>query len=158
MPNLNKQVNYVCGVVNFARYTAEDGSMLMDEMLKIPQEYNRITNYYYIGHDDTDCFHIHFIFYSRGQTLVSTFFNKIMDKMRKFVIDENSIQIDKCNSINAHLRYFLHMDAESKKEGKKQYEVDSIISDNEREIIETTSYCFLPSFLDSASMCKKYLR
>ena len=138
MPNLDRFVYYACGVLNF-KDTTSTADSLLDLCVQFSESYNKISKYYFIAHTDTDILHIHFIFYLSSQVRLMTIFNKMRDfyvSKTKSMIDEYGINIAKCESINAHLRYFLHKDESSKNECKKQYELEDIVSNDDIDIIE----------------------
>lgn len=139
MPNLNKYVHYACGVINFDIKTHDDLSGLMDLFVKFVDSYNNISDYFLIAHDETNVPHIHFIFYSHKQVQVMTYYNKLrnwfVDKYHA-TRDEKGINIDKCESINAHLKYLVHRDKESIALNKKQYSSDDFVSNQDSEYID----------------------
>ena len=140
MADLSRYVHYACGLVNFDIKTIDDKEELMNKFLLFCDSYNKIINYYLICHDETDVIHIHFVFYSISQVQLATYFNKMRDWFvykHKLTRDEYGIQIEKCESINAHLRYFLHQDKDSIASNKKQYELSDIISNVDEDVIDT---------------------
>lgn len=136
MADLNRFVYYACGCINYDTKTINDVPSLMDNLCSISSHYNRISKYYYIAHTETDTLHIHFIYYLSSQTRLLTLFNKLREVVKKDIRDDGAINIMKCESINAHLRYFLHIDEKSKREGKKVYSIDDIVSNDDIDIIE----------------------
>lgn len=140
MANLNSFVHYACGVVNYDIKKKEDKEELLKSFIGFIESYQKITDYYIICHDETEIIHIHFIFYSVSQVQLVTYFNKMRDWFvfkKKETRDEKGIQIEKCESINAHLKYVVHQDKKSIEENKKRYELDDIISNVDVEIMDT---------------------
>lgn len=138
MAQLDRFVYYACGSVNFDNITLHKETLL-DLFVQFADSYSKISKYYFIAHDDTEVFHIHFIYYLSSQVRLMTIFNKMRDffvSKNKLIRNEGGINLMKCESINAHLRYFLHIDDKSKKEGKKQYELEDIVSNDDIDIIE----------------------
>lgn len=123
--SINDKVHYTCGSINFRDYTSNDKEMLLRKLIDFAESYDKITNYYFIAHTETDTFHIHIAFYTFTQVMPSTIINKIADYMK---LDSVAINCKKCNSLNAYLKYMLHKDKESIKLGKKQYDLEDIIT------------------------------
>lgn len=140
MPNLNRFVHYACGFVDFEGKSADDIPQLMESFVKFCESYSKITNYYLIAHDETDCLHIHFVFYSLAQVQVMTYFNKLCDWFvykYKLTRDSQGVSIEKCENINAHLKYIVHQDKTSITHQKKRYEIDDIVSNTDVDTIES---------------------
>lgn len=137
MADLCRYVHYALGVINFDIMTIDDKSELLFAFNDFCEGYNKISKYYFILHDDTDVVHIHFIFYSVSQVQLMTYFNKLRKHfVPKYTRDEFGINIEKCEDFNAHLRYLVHQDNKSTQEGKKQYSIEDIISNDSVEMID----------------------
>lgn len=137
MGKLDRYVNYACGSINFDIKNHSDLNDIMIKFVDFCESYKQITNYYLIAHDDTDVPHIHFIFYCTQHVMLITLFNQ----MRKFFVpnytrDEYGINIMKCENINAHLKYFLHLDKESIAQNKKQFNLEDIVSNEDMQVID----------------------
>lgn len=140
MPNLNRYVTYACGFVDFEGKEEKDVPNLMEDFIRFCDSYNQITKYYLMAHTETDCLHIHFIFYSSKNVCLMTYFNKLRSwfiEKKKLVRDDQGISIAKCESINGHLRYLTHTDKASVDAHKKQYSIDDFVSNDEIENIDT---------------------
>lgn len=139
MADLNRFVYYACGSINYDTKSIDDIPSLIEHLVTAIDSYNRISKYYLIAHTETDLLHIHFIFYLSSQSRLLTIFNKLRDVLVYKYHDtrnDEGINIAKCESINAHLRYFLHLDEKSKKKGKKVYVLDDIVSNDDIDVIE----------------------
>lgn len=137
---LDRFVYYACGSVNYDLKTQDDISTLYEHFGKFIESYSKISKYYFIAHTETKTLHIHFVFYLSSQVRLMTLFNKMSDYLVfKYhdTRDSDGINIQKCDSINAYLRYMLHQDDSSKRENKKRYEIEDIISNDDIDIIET---------------------
>lgn len=138
MADLTRFVHYACGLINFDEKSIDDLPQLMESFVKFCDSYSKITKYYLIAHTETNVLHIHFIFYSISQVQLMTYFNKMRSWfVPKFTRDEYGINISKCESINAHLKYLIHQDKTSLEEGKKPYSVEDFVSNDEVEVIDT---------------------
>ena len=139
MANLSSFVHYACGLINFDTKGADDLPLLLQEFVKFCESYNKISDYYLIGHDDTDVIHIHFIFFSYSQVQLMTYFNKLRNWfVPKFTRDEYGLQIEKCKSLNAHLNYIIHQSKASIDDGKKPYSVEDLVSNLDIDVLEST--------------------
>lgn len=140
MPNLSRYVHYACGFVDFEGKLEKDLPFLYESFIKFCDSYKKITKYYLIGHTETDCLHIHFVFYSQSQVQLMTYFNKMRSWfVEKYQVtrDGNGISIAKCESINSYLKYCTHTDKESKALNKKEYSIDDFVSNDDVEIIDS---------------------
>lgn len=140
MPNLNRYVNYACGFIDFEGKKEDDVPFLLESCVRFCDSYNQITKYYLMAHTETDCLHIHFIFYSQKNVQLMTYFNKLRAwfvEKYKLVRDDQGISLEKCESINGHLRYLTHTDKASVQAGKKKYSIDDFITNDEIENIDT---------------------
>lgn len=141
MANLQSFVYYASGVINYDEKLKDDESksILIQHLMQFVDNYNRIGNYYFIVHDDTDILHIHFAFVLSSQTRLETIFNKLADVIvykYKDTRDTFGINIEKCSNLNAYLRYMLHIDEASIKQNKKKFDIENIITNDSVNSIE----------------------
>lgn len=92
-----------------------------------------IDTFYLVHHDETETNHIHYLIVYKTQIRGQTLLNYLADSLH---IEGIAVNVDKVAYVGAHLRYMIHQDEESKKLNKKRYEVEDIISNDNREIIE----------------------
>lgn len=121
---LDNRVLSCCGSVNFADLTHKDLPRLLCDMEMKFKQCAWIENYYLIAHYETDTPHIHYVLELTGQKRLKT----LLNDFEKFGYNRLAVNIDKLGFLSSQLRYFLHKDEESIKEGKQQYEVDDIVS------------------------------
>lgn len=132
-------VYYACGILSFDKHELSSDTLL-DLCAQFGESYNRIGKYYFIWHDDAETHHIHFVFYLNAQCRLLTIFNKLREffvNKNKVIRKDEGISLEKCVSINAYLRYMLHVDGDSQSQHKKVYSIDDIVSNDELSNIET---------------------
>lgn len=113
----------ICGSINFKDYTALDVGILSARFGEYLDNWLAIKEYYYIFHTETDTLHLHYILIFKKQQYVSTCLNRLCESVG---VDTEAVNYRKLMHRNAHLRYMLHIDAESIKLGKQKYEVYQI--------------------------------
>lgn len=116
-----------CGIITL--YEGDDVVVFKKIMLSFCNNYENISHYYFIFHDDADKIHIHFALTFRQQVRLKTLLNKISFT---FNIDVTRIGVEKLINLNSQLRYFLHLEEDI---SKKRYDVLDIISDESIDAI-----------------------
>ena len=99
---------------------------------------NKIMEYYFILHTETDTIHIHFAIILKVQVQLSTMLNYLADSLG---VNSLAVNITRMDSLCGSLRYFLHKDKESIELNKKMYE--------ESDIIHNQSEFILKNYLNS---------
>ena len=116
---LDDRVTSICGSITFKDYNRNDIPVLEERFYNLINDYHKIKEYYFIFHDETDMLHMHYMFFLTGQQYVSAILNKICDQM---IVEPVAVNYERLISRNAFLRYIIHVDKESIKLGKKQYD------------------------------------
>ena len=125
-------VTYACGSINFKDYSLLDINVLKDKFIEALRSLDNVESYYFIFHDDTDTFHLHYIVYFTRNMRCITFINKISSFMD---LETDAVFCDKCLDVAEHLRYIVHQTLKSIEDGKKQYSLDDIISNCPVEVV-----------------------
>lgn len=134
--SLDSFVYYAYGFVNFDNKALSDVPDLLVHFVKFATEYNRVDKYYFIAHTETDVLHIHFVLSMSSQTRLMTIFNKLYKALENDVRDVNAITIDKAANFNFQISYILHRDKQSIASGKKQYDIEDIVTNDTITSIE----------------------
>lgn len=129
-------VSHAMGSVNFRDFASFQKDTIKSVFLEFVKSLGDCDNYYFILHDDTDILHIHYYlhFPRDKRKRCITICNKARDILN---LDINAIFCDKCSSPSSWLRYVLHLTKESQEDGKKEYEVDDLVTDFSLEIINS---------------------
>lgn len=135
---ITDRVMSVCGSVNFKDYTPLDKVILAERMCNLIDDWNAIRDYYFIFHDETDTFHLHYIFCFHKQQYVSNILNRLTEGL---CVENEAVNYRKLLHRNAHLRYLLHIDNQSRKENKKEFSLYEMYSNVNTNLIQ----CFLDS-------------
>ena len=128
---LESRVVAICGSINFIEYNHTDLPSLIRELESKLKCCSWVENYYLISHYETDTPHIHYAIEFTGNKRLKTALNDF----ERLGYRRESVNIDKLGFLSATLRYFLHLDEESIKEGKQQYQVLDIVSSMPYEYI-----------------------
>ena len=115
------------GVISLRDYTQEETTKLLGNLFTFFVN-SSLDSFYYILHTDSDTLHIHYLVVLKRITRLKTFLNRLSDGLN---LPSLAISIDKCSSINAMLRYFLHIG-----EDKKKYFITDIYSNMPRDYID----------------------
>lgn len=120
------------GSINFKEYTKEDLPVLLMNLTNKLDNLSFVENYYLIAHNETDTPHIHYALELTGQKRLKT----LLNDFSRLGYNRESVNIDKLGFLNATIKYFLHADEESIKEGKKLYQLDDIVTNMPYEYLE----------------------
>lgn len=121
--NLNSMYVRQCGIITLYDNLGQTMPNLLDLFRKFCFSYENVRHYYFIVHDDVDKLHIHFAFIFEKPVRISTMISKISEFCN---IDVLQVSCEKLVSLNANLRYMLHLDESI---DKKRYAIDDIYSD-----------------------------
>lgn len=136
--SVSDRVTCICGSIDFKDYTPLDYEILRERMFNCVEDWSAVKEYYFIFHDETQTYHMHYILIFKGQQYVSAIVNRFCDHMQ---VEPVAVNYERLIARNAHLRYLLHIDAKSVKEGKKQYDYLQINSNVHSGLIR----CFIDS-------------
>lgn len=125
MNKLDRRVRSICGSVNLKDYSVSDVGNLTYKLVDYLNDKSVVKEYYFIFHTETDTLHFHYILIFNRQQMLKTWILKFSECLG---LEEIAINIDVLAYRNAHLRYMLHIDEESKKVGKKVYDISSIVT------------------------------
>lgn len=120
------------GSINFKEYTKEDLPVLLMNLTNHLDNLSFVENYYLIAHNETDTPHIHYALELTGQKRLKT----LLNDFSRLGYNRESVNIDKLGFLNATIKYFLHADEESIKEGKKLYQLEDIVTNMPYEYLE----------------------
>lgn len=120
------------GSINFKEYTKEDLPVLLMNLTNKLDNLSFVENYYLIAHNETDTPHIHYALELTGQKRLKT----LLNDFSRLGYNRESVNIDKLGFLNATIKYFLHADEESIKEGKKLYQLEDIVTNMPYEYLE----------------------
>ena len=137
-PSLEDKVMLACGSVNYARYGSErdDATILslVNLMIACFQGYTPIDEWFIIPHTETDTLHIHFVLKLSKQVRLKTLLYRMSVDLQENTL---AINIKKMSSINAQLRYDLHIDDDSISKGKKMYDIKDYFSNMTTDVIQS---------------------
>ena len=135
---LDTRVMSSFGSINYKESNVEDMKHTIIQLSNFFDNYIPCEDYYLIIHDDTDTLHIHYLIKLNKQVRLSTIINCLSDSL---CINPLAINIDKCRGFNNCLRYMLHIDESSKIENKKIFSTSDIISNRDKNYIDTLIQC-----------------
>lgn len=134
MSNLNDRCTRVCGSVNFRDATDDVvKSLCLTRFIDTCESYKAVSTYYLIPHYETDTFHIHYILLLKQQQTLLRVVNVLSEGIG---VESIAVNVQRLNNLGKHLRYMIHQDETSKKEGKQEYSIDDLVSNESREIYE----------------------
>lgn len=136
--SVTDRVMTICGSINFRDYSVMDKVNIATKFLDLLDSYSACRDYYFIFHDETDTLHLHYILFFTKQQYVNNILNRFTEALG---VEVEAINYRKLLHRNAHLRYILHIDNQSIKEGKKQYPIYDIYTNVNYNLIK----CFLDS-------------
>lgn len=122
---MDSRVLQVCGSINFKGITEEDKPKMLERLFDTFKSSQFVENYYYIVHDDTDTWHIHYIIEIDRQKRIKTLLHWLADGIS---VSPQAVNIQALGSLSKYLEYCLHWTNESKEEGKKEYVLTNWIS------------------------------
>lgn len=120
------------GSINFKEYSQSDLPVLLENLSNHLDNLSFVENYYLIAHNETDTPHIHYALELTGQKRLKT----LLNDFSRLGYNRESVNIDKLGFLNATIKYFIHADEESIKEGKKLYQLDDIVTNMPYEYLE----------------------
>lgn len=121
---MESRVMSCCGSINFRDNTIEELPSLIKELEEKLINLSFVDSYYLIYHNETDTPHIHYIIELTCQKRLKT----LLNDFEKMGYVRESVNIDKLGFLNAQIKYVLHIDEDSIKEGKKIYPVGALVS------------------------------
>lgn len=136
--SVSDRVMAVCGSVNFKDYSSLDKEILFNRMDDLLKEWSAVRDYYFIFHDETETYHLHYIFVFSKQQYVSNIVNRLTEGLK---VDTDAVNYRKLLHRNSHLRYLLHIDNKSRKEGKKEYPLLDMYTNVNYRLVQ----CFMDS-------------
>lgn len=137
---LDKKCMTFFGNVQLGKFYTQNAIQIRKDFDKLFSSMKEISSYFFILHDDSHYLHVHFALLCSIQIRPITMLNKIAAGLD---VDNTAISITKLKSLVGALKYFLHITDESKVEGKKEYAIDELLS-NENDLI-------VKGYLDSES-------
>lgn len=128
---LDKKCMEFFGNVQLGKYYTQDYVQIRKDFDNFFKDKKEIYSYYFILHDDSDYLHVHFIICCSIQVRPITWLNKMADSLQ---VSEQAISITKLRSIVGAIKYVLHKSEESIEDGKKEYDVHELLS-NENDLV-----------------------
>ena len=105
--NWSDRVMCLCGSINLRDYCVLDKTNLATKLLDLFDTLSAVRDYYFIFHDCTQTFHVHYVLCFVKQQYVSAIVNKLCETLN---VEVEAVNYKKLLHRNAHLRYVLHIE------------------------------------------------